>query len=100
MKNTIQEILNELEQSDHPVAKKMSHQGQSRILAIGFRKGMTLKDHRARETATLLVLQGELVYREAGNDTIIRAFEEFPISPGVTHAVFANENSICLLMQG
>lgn len=100
MKNTIQEILHQLEHSDHPVAKSMTHKDHFRVLAIGFKKGMALKDHRANEPTTLLVLQGELVYREAGNDTVLQAFDEFPISPGVMHAVLANDNSICLLIQG
>ena len=52
----IHEINEKLKTSDHPVARIFYKSGDSKILLIGFLKGMTLAQHKTHVPAMLVVL--------------------------------------------
>ncbi len=96
----IKEILLQLETSNHPVAKPI-HKGENfKVLAIGFRDGMKLKDHQANLPSKLTVISGKVIYRQHETATELQKFDEIDIPVNITHSVEAMEDSICLLTQG
>ncbi len=97
---TIKEILIQLETSNHPVAKPIHKGDNFKVLAIGFKSGMKLKDHQAILPSTLTVISGNVVFRQQGKETELQKFDEIDIPVNITHSVEAMEDSICLLTQG
>ncbi len=97
---TIKEILTQLETSNHPVAKPIHKGDNFKVLAIGFKSGMKLKDHQANLPSRLTVISGKVVYRQQEKETELQKFDEMDIPVNITHSVEAMEDSICLLTQG
>lgn len=96
----IRELKKELESSDHPVAKSLHHGLGYKVLMMGFKKGMTLKDHKAHIETKLTVLEGAVTYIEENRVVKLMQYDEVEIPNEVTHSVEANEDSLCILTQG
>ncbi len=96
---TIKEIKEEIELASHPIAKSLHTNNNFKVLVIGFKKGMTLKKHKANAKTKLTVLEGEVVYSEEDNDVILKQYMEHEIPVEIFHSVKANDASLCLLTQ-
>lgn len=96
----IRTALEDLKKSDHPLARIIHHDKGCKTVALVFKKGMTLKEHKTNEPSTLLVLDGEIHYRAGDEEIILRKYNQTGIAPGVLHEVTASEDSVCLLIQG
>lgn len=97
---TIDEIKEELKSSDHPIAKSLHHGNGFKVLVIGFKKGMILKEHEAHITSKLTLLEGSVVYTEENRVVELNPYDEVEIPVEITHSVEALEDSLCLLTQG
>lgn len=97
---TIKEVNEQLKTANHPVAKVL-HKGDTfKVLVIGFKNGMNLKEHTAHLPSKLTVLSGKVIYRQAGINTVLEMFDEVVIPTNIIHSVEAMEDSLCLLTQG
>ena len=96
----LQQILTEIETSKHPVAKALHKGDHFKVLAIGFKKGMVLKEHQAHLPTKLFVLSGQIIYKQNEVCTSLSTYEEIEIPINVLHSVEATEDSLCLLTQG
>ena len=97
---TIKKIKEELENSDHPIAKSI-HQGTGfKVLLLGFKKGMVLKEHKAHIKSKLTVLEGAVTYKEESRVVELNQYSELDIPIEISHSVTALEDSICILTQG
>lgn len=97
---TIKEIKEELKASDHPVVKSLHHGTGFKVLILGFRKGMILKEHKAHIRAKLTVLEGAVIYKEEHRVVELMQYDEVEIPIEITHSVEAMEDSLCVLTQG
>jgi quercetin dioxygenase-like cupin family protein len=96
----IQDVLARLETVNHPVAQVIQKGHDFRILAVGFKKGMVMKDHKASMPAVLTVLTGSVVYLQGDVSNTLKQYEEQHIPVEVIHSVMALEDSLCLLTKG
>ncbi len=96
----LKEILQQLETAVNPVAKVLHKGDHFKVLAIGFKKGMLLKEHKTPLTALLTVFEGKVIYREGDMEKVLSQYESTPIPINVIHSVEAVENSLCLVTQG
>ena len=96
----IKEILAELEIKDHPVAKALYKKDGVKIIMLGFKKGMILKEHKANLPTKLVVLQGKVTYKSDSSEIGLSMYDEFEIPVNEMHAVLATEDSMCMLLQG
>ena len=97
---TIKEILQELKTAKHPVAKAIHKGNHFKILVIGFRPGMKLKDHEAPLPSKLTILTGKVIYKENAKEITLEMYDEADIPVNTRHSVEAIEDSLCLLTQG
>ena len=97
---TIKEILKQLETANHPVAKPLHKGDNFKVLVIGFKSGMKLKDHQAHIPSKLTVISGKVIYKQPEKDVVLQKFDEVEIPVNTVHSVEAKEDSICLLTQG
>ncbi|MEO6456284.1 MAG: hypothetical protein ABIN97_19560 [Ginsengibacter sp.] len=97
---TINEILKQLETSDHPIAKPLHRGDNFKVLVIGFKKGMKLKDHEAHIPSKLTVIEGKVIYKQSEKEVELLKFDEIEIPVNTSHSVEALESSLCLLTQG
>ncbi len=96
----IKDILTQIETAVHPVAKAI-HKGEHfKVLAIGFKKGMILKEHTTALPAKLTVLFGEVLYKEGVIEKTLLQYDETEIPVGNVHSVECIEDALCLLTQG
>ena len=96
----LKEIATQLATALHPVAKALHHGEHFKVLAIGFKKGMVLKEHMAHQPTKLFVLQGQIIYHQNDSSTPLALFDEIIIPVNIPHSVEAVEDSLCLLTQG
>ena len=96
----LKEIIALLENATHPVAKALHKGDHFKVLAIGFKKGMVLKEHQAHLPTKLFVLSGQIIYKQNEVCTSLSTYEEIEIPINVLHSVEATEDSLCLLTQG
>src|SRR5690606_19741376 len=97
---TIRNVISEIESANHPVAKVLYKGEYFKVITIGFKKSMLLKEHKTALPAKLTVLKGKVIYREGEVATFLSQYEEKIIQPEVLHSVEAEEDSLCLLIQG
>ena len=97
---TIKEILKQLETANHPVAKPLHKGDNFKVLIIGFKSGMKLKDHQAHIPSKLTVISGTVIYKQHEQEAELQKFDEVEIPVNTIHSVEAKEDSICLLTQG
>lgn len=97
---TIQKILDQLEDSDKPVAKSFHTADQFKVLIFGFKKGMKLEDHKAHQPTKLLVISGDIMYHQNKKETRLKQYDEIDIPAEVPHSVGAIDDSLVLLTQG
>lgn len=97
---TIKKILEQLETSANPVAKPLHKANNFKVLIIGFKTGMKLKEHLAHLPSKLTVLSGSVVYRQQDKEIELQKFDEIEIPVNTIHSVEAKEDSLCLLTQG
>ena len=82
-------------------SRKPIHKGDNfKVLVIGFKSGMKLKDHQAQLPSKLTVISGEVIYKQHEKETELQKFDEVEIPVNTIHSVEAKEDSICLLTQG
>ena len=96
----LKEIEIQLATSAHPVAKALHKSDQFKVLAIGFKKGMILKEHEAHSPTNLFVLKGKVIYKEGELTKELSIYDEIEIPTEVMHSIEALEDSLCLLTQG
>jgi len=92
--------MHRLETASNPVAQAIHKGDHFKVLAIGFKKGMVMKDHKAALPAKLTVLSGSVLYKMEGFETVLLRFDEQLIPIEKIHSVEALEDSLCLLTQG
>ena len=96
----IKEILAELETKEHPIAKALFKREGFKVLALGFKKEMILKEHKANVPTKLVVLQGAVIYKSDVTMLTLNQYDEFEIPVNELHAVTALEDALCMLIQG
>lgn len=98
--STIRDILGRLETAHNPVAKAILKGNHFRVLALAFKKGMVMADHKTSMPAVLTVVSGRVHYVQNGVATTLLEFDEMPIPVNEVHSVEALEDSLCILCQG
>lgn len=96
----IQQLFEKIETSSTPLAQALHKNEHSKALAIVFKKGMRLKEHKAIIPSTLLVIKGEVVYKDISTTLTVHLYENYNIPVNVIHEVEALEDAICILLQG
>jgi len=96
----IEKIKKGIETSNHPILRSL-HQGPGfKVLIMGFKKGMVLKEHKAHIRSKLTVLEGSVHYEETDRAIKLDQYHEVEIPVEINHSVRAEEDSLCLLTQG
>lgn len=97
----IKELIEELENqsSERPTIKIFQKGEGYKIIAMGFKKGIILKEHSTPIPAKILVIEGKVNYKEEDKILTLNKYDEYEIPVHITHSVEALENSICLLIQ-
>jgi quercetin dioxygenase-like cupin family protein len=96
----IKDTLNQLQNSNHPIAKAFHKGDNFKVLVIAFKKGMILKEHKAHLPSRLAVLEGNVTYKEGEKVIDLKKHDETDIPVEITHSVEAMEDSLCILTQG
>jgi ketopantoate hydroxymethyltransferase len=96
----IQEIQEKLETANKPVALQFYKSGDVKILFIGFKKGMTLAEHKTTIPVRLMVITGKVTYVQASDKTVLNQYNFKDIPVDIMHKVYADENSLCMLIKG
>jgi quercetin dioxygenase-like cupin family protein len=94
------EILQKLENAVNPVAQVVQNTSCSKVMVIAFKKGMILKEHKTDVPAKLLVIKGNVIYKEQNQQEELFLYDEKDIPVAVLHSVEAIEDSLCFLFKG
>ena len=96
----LHDIQKRLETATNPVALAI-HKGENfKVLAIGFKKGMVMREHKTNRPAVLTVFSGKVLYKMDSQEITLSMYDEQQIPVDHIHSVEALEDSLCLLTQG
>ena len=94
----IQDILSLLETAQTPVIKILQQQASGKVLALGFKKGMILKEHQTTVPAKLVIIEGTVLYKQGEESVTLNKLSDLDIPVKIPHGVEALQDSICLLI--
>ncbi|HWZ36384.1 MAG TPA: hypothetical protein VNW51_09505 [Mucilaginibacter sp.] len=95
----IQEVLAALANAVGPVVKVLVKGENSKVIVLGFRKGMVLKEHKTGVSTRLAVIDGQINYFSANGKVTMNKFDDLDIPINEPHSVEALKDSICFLIQ-
>jgi quercetin dioxygenase-like cupin family protein len=98
--SVINELFEQLEKANHPIARSIHKGDQCKVLAIGFKARMILKDHKTHLPSKLTVIHGAVFYREGERVIQLKQYDEITVPTEIVHSVEAIDDSLCLLIQG
>jgi quercetin dioxygenase-like cupin family protein len=98
IKTVLEQLANQ--DTNDPSIKILKKGEGYKVIVLGFKKGMILKEHSTPIPAKLIVVDGKVNYKEVNRTLILDKFDELDIPVNVIHAVEAIEDSICFLIQG
>ena len=96
----IQDVIAGLANAAGPVIKVLSKSDATKIIVLGFKKGMMLKEHKTGLSTRLIVIQGQINYHSENGTVTMNKFDDLDIPVNAPHSVEALADSICLLIQG
>lgn len=96
----IQDVLAQLGNSENPVVKIMRRGDQFKVIVLGFKKGMLLKEHKTPVPAKLVVVDGSVQYTQGQDSIVLNKYDDHDIPVDIMHSVTAMEDSLCFLIQG
>ena len=96
----IKQVLARLEEAGSPVVQVLQQQSAGKVLVLGFKKGMVLKEHQTQIQAKLVVVNGSVVYKEGDKSVTLSKCSDLDIPIKVMHSVEALDDSVCLLILG
>jgi quercetin dioxygenase-like cupin family protein len=96
----VQEVRSAIATAEKPVTKLLQKSEHGRVIVLGLKKGVNLKEHQTNITTKLVVIEGRITYRQGGTSVVIDRYEDIDIPINTQHAVEALEDSICFLIQG
>lgn len=95
-----QELFQKLETAESPVVLVIQKTATTKVLAIAFKKGMILKEHKTEVPALLLVIKGSVRYKEGHLEEPILIYHEKKIPTEILHSLEALDDSLCILFKG
>ena len=96
----LHDIVKESQEKEHPVARLIHKNDHFKVLGLSFKKGAELKEHMAHKPTRLIVMEGEVVYIQDGQEIVLSPRDIHIIPVEKIHAVRANTDSLCMLTQG
>ena len=94
----VQEVADLLQSSETPVLKKIYDKNGTKLLVIGLKQGVVLKEHTAPSGAKLIVMQGEIDYNTQSSSYRFAQLDTYDIPEKVPHSVVAIEDAVFLLL--
>lgn len=95
----IQDVLTALKDATSPVVKILVKGENGKVIVLGFRKGLVLKEHKTGHSTRLVVIDGQINYFSARGTVTLSKFDELDIPVNEPHSVEALADSICFLIQ-
>ena len=96
----IKKILAELGATDRPISKIIKAGDSFKSMAIGMKKGVIWRDHKAVMPTKLMVMEGRVTYVKGEKIIKLEKFDDLDIPVNIIHSLKAVEDSICILIQG
>ncbi|MBL4586424.1 MAG: cupin domain-containing protein [Flavobacteriales bacterium] len=91
-------ILNQLPLDGLKTNKLVSNQSGN-IILIAIEKGNELKEHTSNTDASILILQGKVIFKINGEEHIMQSHDLFSFKKNETHAIEALTNSKLILIK-
>jgi hypothetical protein len=95
----IQDIVTALENAAGPVVKVLVKGTAGKVVVLGLKKGMVLKEHQTGVNTRLVVIDGQINYFSRHGTVTMNKFDELDIPVNEPHSVAALADSICFLIQ-
>lgn len=97
---TIEQVREQMPMAAGPVVKILKQSDSYKMMVIGLKKDAVLKEHKTAVPATLIVTEGNVLYKEHERSVDLKRDADFEIPVNVLHSLLALEDSIFLLIQG
>ncbi len=95
----IQDVIKALANATGPIVKVLVKGTAGKVLVLGLKKDMVLKEHQTGVNTRLVVIDGQINYVSRHGTVIMSKFDELDIPVNEPHSVAALEDSICFLIQ-
>ena len=94
----IENVLNQIEYNQIQSSRLVTN-GEQQVNILSLEKGSEIPKHTTTKDATIVVLEGNLLFSTGGNDYELKAFDTYSFAIAQEHAVKALEDVKFLLIQ-
>lgn len=95
----IPNLIKEVSEKGHPIAKTLLHTDSTRVLVLAMNKGMELKAHKTDIPTQLLIISGIARYDQEDIIKEMHQHDIYEIPVNKIHSLIALEDSVCMLLQ-
>lgn len=94
----IENVLNQIEYNKIQ-SNRLVTNGEQQVNLLSLEKGSEIPAHTSTKDATIIIMEGNLLFTTGGKDHNLKAFDTFSFGVADEHAVKAIENVKFLLIQ-
>ncbi|MBF0596289.1 cupin domain-containing protein [Faecalibacter rhinopitheci] len=91
-------IIKQLDTCNKPILHVIFRNNNTRIAALGLRKGQKLIDHQLPVAAKIILLEGKIEIDSKIEIVVLEKFNEYEIPKKVIHQVRTIENALALIV--
>ena len=95
----LKNIMAQLGEATQPVSKIIKYSTTFKTLAVGLKKGVIWRDHKAAMPTKLLVVEGSVIYRQEEKVVELGKLDDMDIPVDIIHSLEATDDSLCILIQ-
>lgn len=94
----LKDLIEKLPHSDKPLTTILLKNENTKVIAVGLKKGVMLNDHKAPGATKLIVVKGEIKYTTAHKEIVLQLFDEYDIPLEEIHRVEGLQDSVFMLL--
>ncbi len=96
----IQETIEKMKASTGPVTAVLHKNEHFKVILLGLKKGLVLKEHKTEIRAKISVIFGSVNFKLGEEITPLKQYETLEIPVNEYHSVTALEDSLCMITKG
>lgn len=96
----VKQVIEKMSTATGPVTAILHKNETCRVIVLGLKSGLTLKEHKTDVPAKITVIYGNVEFRLPTEVQRLGPFDTLEIPLNVMHSVTAHEDSLCIITKG
>lgn len=93
-------VIEKMKIATAPVTAVLHKNESSRVVVLGLKEGVKLKEHKTDIPAKITVLFGKVDFTLPEGNHLLQQYDTLEIPLNIMHSVIAHEDSLCIITKG